>query len=107
MSTENGDFRVKPGSLCIDAGSVLTKTKKTGKGASIEVEDALFFTDGYGIIEPDIIRVNADQVEIVKVNYETNTITIDRTISWERGAPVSLDYKGKAPDIGAFEFGED
>ena len=51
-----------------------------------------------------MIRVGAERVKAIKVDYEKNRITVDRDISWPAGAPVTLDYAGKAPDIGAFEY---
>jgi hypothetical protein len=101
-----GDFHLKPGSPCIDAGGPLTKTAAAGKGKEIAVEDALYFCDGFGIVEADAIRVGGERVKITAVNYDKNRLTVDREISWAAGAPVSLDYAGKAPDIGAFEAGQ-
>jgi hypothetical protein len=43
-------------------------------------------------------------VKIVKVDYKARTITVDRSISWQKDTAVTLDYKGRAPDIGAYEI---
>ena len=40
---------------------------------------------------------------VVTVDYDTRTLTVQRTLSWKKGDPVNLAYQGKAPDIGAFE----
>ncbi len=98
-----GDYHLTPGSWCIDGGGALTTAKSAGQGTVIQVEDALFFTDGYGLIPPDVIRVGPQRVKIVKVDYDKNAITLAGKIAWQKGAPVALDYKGKAPDLGAFE----
>lgn len=105
VDADKGDFRLKQSSPCIDAGGPLSRTKAAGKGKMIEVEDALFFSDGFGIVEPDVIRVGNEKVKIVSVDYELNEITIDKDISWNKGASVTLDYNGEGPDIGAFEYG--
>ncbi len=44
------------------------------------------------------------RVTIVNVDYSTNTITIDKNISWNQGDEVFADYKGFAPDVGAIEY---
>ena len=54
---------------------------------------------------PYTIRVGAEKVKAVSVDYEKNRLTVDREISWEAGAPVGLDYAGKGPDIGCCESG--
>lgn len=97
------DFHLKKYSPCIDSGGPLTRTTKAGKGRVIEVEDALFFSDGFGIVEPDIIRIGIKHVAISNVLYESNSITVSQDMEWEQGTPVFLDFKGKTPDIGAFE----
>ncbi len=99
------DFTLQPGSPCIDAGGPLTRTVGAGSGRSFTVEDSLFFTDGYGLIDPDVIRVGNNRVQIVSVDHDNNWILIDSTITWSDGDPVYLDYLGEAPDLGAFESG--
>jgi hypothetical protein len=99
-----GDYHLTQVSPCIDAGGPLTGTRSAGEGILVPLEDALYFTDGYGLIEADVIRVDSQRVRIVKVDYDSNTITISKSISWQMNAPVSLDYTGNAPDLGAFEF---
>jgi hypothetical protein len=105
VDAEKSDFRLMAGSPCIDAGMPLTLARSSGHGSAIEVEDALFLSDGFGIVEPDVLRVGGERVKVLKVDYEANAITVSRSISWRKGDPVTLDYVGKAPDIGAFEFG--
>jgi hypothetical protein len=98
------DFRLAPGSPCIDAGRALTRAVGPGRGRVVKVADALFFTDGYGVVGADVIRVGDASAKIVHVDYAANRITLDTPIAWADGAAVTLDYRGQAPDIGAFEF---
>ncbi len=105
VDPNNGNFELMENSPVIDKGSALTITTSAGAGKVISVEDALYFTDGYGLVTPDIIRINSDRVDIVKIDYETNKITIAQNSTWQKGDKIYLDYAGEAPDLGAFEYG--
>ena len=97
------DFTLQPTSPCIDAGAPLTTAVGAGSGTVVPVVDALYFTDGYGVIAADTIFVGSQRVTIVSVNYASNQLTIDRSISWSADAPIYTDYVGAGPDLGAFE----
>jgi len=99
------DFHLQETSPCIDAGGPLTTTLTAYSGTVVPVHDALYFTNGYGLVDPDVIRIGNERVTVVSVDYDANLITIDRSISWDAGAPVYLDYNGSAPDMGAYESG--
>ena len=101
---EKGDFCLQPDSPCIDAGEPLTQAASSGQGRAVQVEDSLYFSDGYGITDPDVIRVGSQRVTIVRVVYDTNTVWLDRELSWSKGTPVTLDYEGNGLDSGAIEF---
>jgi len=102
------DFKLKLGSNLIDKGSFLTKTQDSGTGTVVAVVDSNYFTNGFNIIEGDLIQVgNNSEAKILKVDYSNNKITLDSTISWSIGDGVSLRYAGSAPDIGAYEYGVD
>ncbi len=62
------------------------------------------FADGHGLAEPDTIRLGAERVKIARIDYATNELWLDSNLSCKKGAPVSLEYAGTAPDLGAFEF---
>ena len=98
------DFNLQENSPGIDAGTHLTETTSSGSGSQVQVEDAGYFFDGYGITQGDEIKIGDNVlVRITDIDYDTNTLTIDQNINWNNGDPVSLDYNGNAPDIGAFE----
>jgi len=103
VDAEGRDFHLKAKSSMIDAGGPLTRTRGAGEGKSLAVKDALFFSDGFGLVPPDVIRVNGTRVAISKVDYRGNQIELAKKIEWPDGAPVCLDYAGKGPDIGALE----
>lgn len=105
VNANAGNFALEPDSAARDAGGALTFTKSAGSGTSIPVAEAWYFTDGLGLQSGDLIRVGSnDPVRVVGVNYNNNTLTVDKAISWSAQAPVNYDYKGPTADIGAFEF---
>jgi hypothetical protein len=99
------DFRLQPQSPCIDAGEFLTRTTAAGRGIRIPVAEAGFFTDGYGIVEGDQIRVEGVPrlLRVVGVDHEANVLRVDWPVRWAEGQGVSQPYRGARPDIGAFE----
>ncbi|MBL1135386.1 MAG: DUF1565 domain-containing protein, partial [Chloroflexi bacterium] len=103
-SANQFDLHLQSTSPAIDAGVSLTETVSTGSGTVIQVKDAGYFHAGYnGMIAADSIRVGSETVTIVSINYDTNTITVNRSISWSANTPVNLPFNGNGPDIGAFE----
>ncbi len=105
-NVETGDLTLNATSPCIDAGDWLTFTVGSGTGTTITLDDASYFMDGYGMIEGDTIFIgDTNNLEITNVNYDTNQITVDRSITWIDNENVSLSsYSGDKPDIGAIEF---
>jgi hypothetical protein len=99
------DFRLQPQSPCIDAGEFLTRTTAEGRGVRIPVAEAGFFTDGYGIVEGDLIQIEgvARPLRVVEVDHEANVLRVDWPVVWAAGQGVSQPYSGARPDIGAFE----
>jgi len=78
-----------------------------GSGNQIQVKDAGYFCDGWGITDGDIIRVASQKpAKIVRIDYDNNILIIDQSLNWQQGDPVSLNYFGEAPDIGAYEYFE-
>jgi parallel beta-helix repeat protein len=100
-------LRQSGGSPAINAGVFLTTVVGSGSGTQLPVADAAYFYDGMGIPGEvgDVIQLEGqtDRARIVAVNYATNTLTLDRALSWTAGQGVAQRYNGTAPDIGAYE----
>jgi len=73
------DFHLKSNSPCINSGAFLTTTTSSGSGKTMQVKDARYFMNGWGIIEGDTIQLEGQTqtAKITNVNYNTNTITVD------------------------------
>jgi parallel beta-helix repeat protein len=103
----NNDFHLLEQSPMINAGTFLaTTTSSATHSTMMAVDDAGWFMDGFGMVTGDTIQIEgqADHSVIQSVNYETNTLILDRALSWETGQGVSMKYDQSAPDIGAYEF---
>lgn len=102
------DLHLEAGSPCIDSGAYPTRIiSAAGSGTQFQVEDARYFIDGWGIpqVEGDEIQLSDGQkARITDVNYASNTLTVDRVLTWTQNQAISLAYKGSAPDYGAYEF---
>jgi hypothetical protein len=107
IDPSSDDFSLSSSSPCIDAGDWLTSCNGGGSGTVITVDEAGYFFPGIsdlGVPGDNIFVGDDTNLEIVAVNYNSNTITVDRSISWSNGDDVSLSsFNGNAPDIGAVE----
>ncbi|MFP4248711.1 MAG: right-handed parallel beta-helix repeat-containing protein [Armatimonadota bacterium] len=99
------------GSALIDGGVFLTEAMADGEGRRIEVEDAKWFFDGFGIAgeQGDLIAVGAAEnvARVVSIDYEADALELDRSLQWSAGDAVSLPWAGDAPEIGVFEVGSE
>ena len=102
-SLSRKEYELKKNSPCVDAGGFLTHAIGEGAGRAIKVGDPYFFSDGFGVVEGDIIRVGAKEVQVKTVDYRNKQLILSKPIQWSDKAPISLTYKGSAPDIGAIE----
>ena len=105
------DLHLTAGSPCIDSGTFLTAVTSPGNtGMSFQVADAGYFMDGWGIstVQGDEIQLygTVQRARITAVNYQTSTLTLDRSLTWTQNQGVCLAYEGSAPDIGAYEYGK-
>ena len=62
--------------------------------------------DGWGIIDGDLIQLEGQTqtARVIAIDYDSNVITVDRSLKWNKAQGVSLPYTGIAPDVGAYEF---
>ena len=84
----------------------MTQATNDGQDSvSLEVADARYFFDGYGIVAGDLIQLEDQSlaVPITAVDYDSNVITLADPLSWSSGDGVSLPYQGSAPDQGMYE----
>lgn len=107
IATSDVDLHLKTNSPMIDAGAWLTTiTSNTGTGRSFKVADAGFFMDGHGVTHGDNIQLETQTgtTRIIRVDYATNTLSVDKTMAWDKGMGVALPYSGRKPDLGAYEY---
>ena len=104
----NDNFSLADSSPMIDRGAFLTQViSKSGRGKKLQVSDASFFSDGNLIdgLLGDLIQIEKGTkvARIISIDYQSNSLLLDSELIWAEGDFISLSYKGKAPDIGAFE----
>jgi hypothetical protein len=111
---------LRAGSGAIDNGVALTLADGAGISATqLVVDDALYFQDGsrgsaLSSIQADWIAIGSvsNIVQITRVNYATNTITLASPKTWSNRARIWLAQdsdgtvvlEGAGPDQGAHEF---
>ncbi len=104
---DSDDYRLQPGSPCIDAGQSLATVREDGSGNEIPVSDARPFYDGFGIPgevgDTVLVGRSKQRVVVVEADIDANVLTVNREISWKAGDGVTLPYAGSAPDLGAWE----
>jgi hypothetical protein len=106
MNYAGDDFHLQLSSPAVDSAGALTTTVSSGSGTRIAVQDSGFFVDGWGRGLGDQISVGANvPVRITSIDYDTDVITVDRSISWNSGDGVNYAYVGSNPDRGAYEAG--
>ena len=108
INTNARNFCLRGDSKIIDKGTWLTViTSPSGSGISFTVNDARYFSDGFGLIPADKIQIQNQSfsVRIKSIDYTSNRIELESSVSWNKGDGISLPYSGDKPDIGAFEYG--
>jgi len=124
-STTLPNLALQATSGAINGGTYLTQARGAGSSSTtLAVDDALYFQDGAwgsdlarlaGAMHADWIAVGtvSNVVQISRINYAMNTITLASPMTWSDRAPIWLYRKsdgaivlvGPAPDYGAHEYG--
>ncbi|MFN8360554.1 MAG: right-handed parallel beta-helix repeat-containing protein [Candidatus Kapaibacterium sp.] len=107
VDTTKINMRLMSKSELIDKGAFIAKAVNSGSNATtLIVDDAGFFSDGFGLTNGDTIQFENQQTTAIvqAINYTTNTLTLTTPLSWQNGQGLSLKYSGKAPEMGVYEY---
>jgi hypothetical protein len=103
------DFHLVGGSRMIDAAAALTNTASAGSGHVAGGPGRFVLLRGQRrgrrSRRHHSVHGRPDTAVITSINYSTNTLTLDRALTWSSGEGVTLKYSGPAPDMGAYEYG--
>lgn len=101
-----GNFELSGSSRAIAAGAHLAHTTAAGTSTVVPVDDPYFFTNGFGVVPGDVVKIGHNSpVNVAAVNYTGNFLTVSSEVTFNRGDNVDLaNYNGSAPDMGAFEY---
>jgi hypothetical protein len=105
-SLTNPDFHLNS-TGCVDQGVALTQAVAAGSGTQIQVADSGYFSDGFGVAEGDPVSIGGQTAKITRIDYGSNTLTLDRSLTWTTGAKVTQAFAGVNPDPGVFESNAD
>ncbi len=101
VNPQSFNFTLQPQSSLLGKGTILSHSTSSGSGRTVSVTDASYFSDGFGIGNGDVIAIGVDMATITGIDYQANTISLDRTLTWNKNAAVSFPFTGNAPNIGA------
>lgn len=93
-----------------DAGTATLTTVASGGGSGVSgvtLTDSTWFHDGFGMTRGSIIAIGDDLgLVVTDVDHSTHAITFSPAITCSNGDAVSYNYRGSAPDWGAYEYGD-
>ncbi len=100
------DFRLTGSSAAIAKGAHLAQTTAAGTATAVPVNDAYFFSNGFGVVPGDRVKIGSNApVSVTGVNYSGGVLTVNSQITFQKGDFVDLaGFSGSAPDIGAFAY---
>jgi len=101
----SADFDLQLASAGVDSGIFLTRATGTGRSAKLPVGDPLYFTDGFGLVQGDLIQLEgqSDRARVVGVDASAGLLLLSSPVDFSSGQGVALAYGGSAPDAGARE----
>lgn len=86
------DFSITERSPAYRRGGPLTYTTGAGHSQRLTVQDAGYFTTWFGRQDPDLpeeaIWLNNERYAITGVSYESNTLELNRPVTWQADQPV-------------------
>jgi hypothetical protein len=94
------------GSPCLEAAVELTRTTSSGNSKQVTVEDAKYFTSGFGVSSHvEEITINGREYTVDSIDYKTKRIIFTESVRHSAGDKLySKSYQGDAPDIGAYQM---
>jgi len=106
VNADGGDFQLMSSSPAIGAGTHLAHTTAAGTSSSVPVDDPYFFSNGFGLIPGDVVKIGHNApVAVTAVNYQSGVLTVSSEVTFNHGDVVDLaNFDGSAPDMGAFEY---
>ena len=90
-------------------GSALAHTIETGSGSIIPLDRVVCFSGGLRNsrgdvwVEGDSLSIGGVQCKALGVDPARKRLTIDRSLQWEKGAPVFYKFMGEKPGTCASE----
>lgn len=45
-----------------------------------------------------------ETARVVEIGYDSNSLLLDKPLSWSAGQGLHLAYVGDGPDVGAYEY---
>lgn len=107
-------FTLPIGSAALSAGVELAEATNSGNNStSLLVDDARYFSDGWGLVPGDFIIINGGPaLQITNADLLSNTLTLSAPGTWNDGDPVSIYtnslgqtvYGPSGPGAGAIQF---
>lgn len=75
-------------------------TAAVSNSATLEVEDVLWFSDGFGVTDGDEITINQNQrAKVLTRDVAQRRLTLDRPVTAAPGDPVTLSQEGASPGV--------
>ena len=82
-------------------GTNLASVTVSGTGARITLDDALYFSDGFRLIDGDVLIIGDDVVKVIDIVDDTK-IDVNQSITVQSGDKVYLALSSSKPDIGVY-----
>ena len=98
------EYQLKNNSPAIDAGCFLTHSTSQITKHKLQVKNALFFYKNPNHPQHITVKGITGIFKVIDIDYNANTITLDKQITLNSDHLIGLAHKNLRPDIGAYEF---